>query len=131
MTSTASPEFQALGREDANSIESILADDAIDFGEISHATAVGGDAIFTWDYERTRAALGKLYERAKTSQWNGSTDLDWSIEVDAEAVALELQAAIAQLRTRLVDLPNSPLKTWGEKEWSFPSASARRSACRS
>ncbi len=118
MTSTASPEFQALGREDANSIESILADDAIDFGEISHATAVGGDAIFTWDYERTRAALGKLYERAKTSQWNGSTDLDWSIEVDAEAVALELQAAIAQLRTRLVDLPNSPLKTWGEKEWT-------------
>ena len=118
MTSTASPEFQALGREDANSIESILADDAIDFGEISHATAVGGDAIFTWDYERTRAALGKLYERAKTSQWNGSTDLDWSIEVDAEAVALELQAAIAQLRTRLVDLPNSPLKSWSEKEWT-------------
>ena len=118
MTSTASPEFQALGREDANSIESILADDAIDFGEISHATAVGGDAIFTWDYERTRAALGKLYERAKTSQWNGSTDLDWSIEVDAEAVALELQAAIAHLRTRLVDLPNSPLKSWSEKEWT-------------
>ena len=118
MTSTASKDFQALGREDANSIESILADDAIDFGEISHATAVGGDAIFTWDYERTRAALGKLYERAKTSQWNGSTDLDWSIEVDAEKVALELQAAIAQLRTRLVDLPNSPLKSWTEKEWT-------------
>ena len=115
---TTTDEFQALGREDANSIESILADDAIDFGEISHATAVGGDAIFTWDYERTRAALGKLYERAKTSQWNGSTDLDWTIEVDAEKVALELQAAIAQLRTRLVDLPNSPLKSWTEKEWT-------------
>jgi len=118
MTSTTSPEFQALGREDANSVESILADDAIDFGEISHAAAVGGDAIFTWDYERTRAALGKLYERAKTSQWNGSTDLDWSIDVDAEKVAVELQAAIAQLRTRLVDLPNSPLKSWGEQEWT-------------
>ena len=118
MTSTADPEFQALGREDANSVESILADDAIDFGEISHATVVGGDAIFTWDYERTRAALGKLYERAKTSQWNGSTDLDWSTEVDAEKVALELQAAIAQLRTRLVDLPHSPLKSWGEQEWT-------------
>ncbi|MFO7592327.1 MAG: ferritin-like domain-containing protein [Acidimicrobiia bacterium] len=118
MTSTANPEFQALGREDANSVESILADDAIDFGEISHSTVVGGDAIFTWDYERTRAALGKLYERAKTSQWNGSTDLDWSTEVDAEKVALELQAAIAQLRTRLVDLPNSPLRSWSEKEWT-------------
>ena len=44
--------------------------------------------------------LGKLYERAKTSQWNGSTDLDWSIDVDVEFVALEMQAAIAHLRDR-------------------------------
>ena len=42
-----------------------------------HPTPVGGDAIFTWDYERTRPGLAKLYEKAKTSQWNGSTDLDW------------------------------------------------------
>ena len=65
-----STDFKALGRDDVNGVESILADDAIDFGELAHATAVGGDAIFTWDYERTRAGLAKLYERAKTSQWN-------------------------------------------------------------
>jgi len=111
-------DFQALGRSDANDIASILADDAIDFGDIAHTAVVGGDAIFTWDYERTREGLGKLYERAKTSQWNGSTDLDWSIEVDVEAVAKEMQAAIAHLRQRLVDLPNSPLKKWDEAQWT-------------
>ena len=111
-------EFKVLGREDANSVESILADDAIDFGTAVHATQVGGDAIFTWDYERTREGLGKLYERAKTSQWNGSTDLDWSIDVDVEKVAIEMQVAIAQLRERLLTLPNSPLKSWGEAQWT-------------
>ncbi|MSO79369.1 MAG: ferritin-like domain-containing protein [Acidimicrobiia bacterium] len=111
-------EFKALGRDDANSIESILADDAIDFGTLAHTTPVGSDAIFTWDYDRSRAGLSKLYERAKTSQWNGSTDLDWSIEVDVEAVAREMQSAIAHLRQRLVDLPNSPLKKWTEAEWT-------------
>jgi len=111
-------EFKVLGREDANSVESILADDAIDFGTAVHATRVGGDAIFTWDYERTREGLGKLYERAKTSQWNGSNDLDWSIDVDVEKVAIEMQAAIAQLRERLVSLPNSPLKSWGDEQWT-------------
>jgi hypothetical protein len=111
-------DFQALGRDDANSVESILADDAIDFGKAIHATHVGGDAIFTWDYERTRAGLGKLYERAKTSQWNGSTDLDWSIDVDVEKVAVEMQAAIAHLRDRLVNITNSPLKSWGDEQWT-------------
>ncbi len=111
-------EFKALGRDDANDIASILADDAIDFGDLSHLTKVGADAVFTWDYERTRAGLAKLYERAKTSQWNGSTDLDWSIDVDVEGVAVEMQAAIAHLRDRLTDLPNSPLKSWGQPEWT-------------
>jgi hypothetical protein len=113
-----STDFKALGRDNVNSVESILADDAIDFGELAHATAVGGDTIFTWDYERTRAGLAKLYERAKTSQWNGTTDLDWSIDVDVESVAREMQGAVAHLRQRLVDLPNSPLKSWGEPEWT-------------
>src|SRR4029077_6922130 len=84
-----------------------------------HAVPDEADALFTWDYEKgARAGLAKLYERAKTSQWNGSTDLDWSIEVDVEAVAREMQAAIAHLRQRLVDLDGSPLKKWTEAEWT-------------
>src|ERR1019366_2675463 len=111
-------DFQALGRDDVNAVASILADDSVDFGTATHATPVGGDAAFTWDYGRTRPGLAKLYERAKTSQWNGATDLDWSIGVDVEQVAQVMQAAAAPIRARLTDLPNSPLQSWGAAEWT-------------
>ena len=111
-------EFKALGRDDANDVRSILADDDVNFGTVAHETPVGGDAVFTWDYERSRAGLSKLYERAKTSQWNGATDLDWSADVDVEAVALEMQVAMAPVQTRLKELPGSPLRSWGEREWT-------------
>ncbi len=111
-------EFQALGREDVNSVESILADDAVDFGALAHETPVGGEAVFTWDYDRSRQGLSKLYERAKSSQWNGSQDLDWSTDVDVQAVADEMSVAMAPLRRLLTDLPGSPLQSWGEREWA-------------
>ncbi len=107
-----------LGRTDVNSIESILADDAIDFGSDAHTAPVRGDAIFTWDYERTRAGLAKLYERAKTSQWNGATDLDWSTDVDVEKVARDMQVGVDHLRVRLTDLPGAPMKSWTDREWT-------------
>ena len=106
-----------LGREDVNDIESILADDRIDFGTDAHRAPLRGDAVFTWDYERTRAGLGKLYERAKSSQWNGATDLDWSIDVDIERIATEMQAGIDHVRQRLTDVPGSPMKSWSDQEW--------------
>ncbi len=37
---------------------------------------------FTWDYVERRPQLRKLYEKGKTSQWNASTDIDWSPEVN-------------------------------------------------
>jgi predicted unusual protein kinase regulating ubiquinone biosynthesis (AarF/ABC1/UbiB family) len=37
---------------------------------------------FSWDYTGGRAELTKLYAKAKRSQWNATTDIDWSIEVD-------------------------------------------------
>ncbi len=106
-----------LGREDVNDVESILADDARDFGSAFHATPARGDAIFTWDYGRTRDALGKLYEKAKTSQWNGSTDLDWSIEVDPEKVAREMSGAVTFFQDRMAQVDGSPVRNWGEPEW--------------
>jgi len=57
----------------------------VDPAEVIHAVKDNADALFTWDYGKgQRAALDKLYEKAKRSQWNGSTDLDWSIEVDMD-----------------------------------------------
>ena len=42
------------------------------------------DTIFNWGYETTRPALLALYEKGKRMQWNASTDIDWSIDVDPE-----------------------------------------------
>ncbi|MEZ4453871.1 MAG: ferritin-like domain-containing protein [Nannocystaceae bacterium] len=39
-------------------------------------------AHFDWHYARDRPDFHSLYEAAKRSQWNASTDLDWSIDVD-------------------------------------------------
>ncbi len=58
--------------------------------ETIHTVTSNVDTIFTWDYEQCRTPLIKLYEKAKTSQWNASTDLDWSIDVDPEKIAREL-----------------------------------------
>jgi hypothetical protein len=111
---------EILGRDDANDLEAILAITNADVDSVLHVVADNADAIFTWDYEKgARPALNKLYEKAKTSQWNGETDLPWDTDVDIEKVAANapmdqdtdpvLVAATA---------PGGPLHHWGEKEWS-------------
>ena len=48
--------------------------------EFIRAVRSNYDTLFTWDYEKgARPALNKLYEKAKVSQWNAETDIDWSI----------------------------------------------------
>src|SRR5262249_8468651 len=79
---------EILGRDDANDLEAILAITNDDVDSVLHVVADNADAIFTWDYEKgARPALTKLYEKAKTSQWNGETDLPWDTDVDIEKVA--------------------------------------------
>jgi predicted unusual protein kinase regulating ubiquinone biosynthesis (AarF/ABC1/UbiB family) len=41
-----------------------------------------GGTHFSWDYSGGRRDLTKLYDKAKRSQWNATTDIDWSIDVD-------------------------------------------------
>jgi hypothetical protein len=45
---------------------------------------LGYSATFDWRYQRGEQQLARLYEVAKTSQWNARTDLDWSVSVDPE-----------------------------------------------
>jgi hypothetical protein len=85
--------------------------------ETIHAVESNFDAIFTWDYSRSRPALVKLYEKAKSSQWNASTDLDWSIDVDPEKVGSELGGGGPQRFQALQNAEDSPVKHFGEKEW--------------
>jgi P-aminobenzoate N-oxygenase AurF len=82
-----------------------------------HAVRSTFDSTFTWDYERSRVPLSKLYEKAKTSQWNATTDLDWSIDVDPERVASELGIGTSDRFGVLRDYPNSPVAKFGDKEW--------------
>ena len=76
------------------------------------------DAIFTWDYEKgARPALNKLYEKAKTSQWNGETDLPWETEVDQEAVVMANADANARPRAKAWTSPARRFETVVDKEW--------------
>jgi hypothetical protein len=83
--------------------------------ELLHRVPAELDSVFTWNYERSRPALSKLYEKAKTSQWNVTTDLDWSIDVDPEQVAVEMGGS-GRFQV-LRDLDDSPLRHFGDKEW--------------
>ena len=60
--------------------------------EVIHHVEANIDAAFTWDYDRSRDSLVRLYEKAKTSQWNVTTDLPWETDVDPEKIAAEAGA---------------------------------------
>jgi hypothetical protein len=109
-----------IDREDMNDVDSIMGVVNTDLTEAVHAVASGGDTIFTWDYEKGRyPALARLYEKAKKSQWNAETDIDWSIQVDPERVLTFLTDGKGESIPRSVrEHPDLPLRTWSEKEWT-------------
>src|SRR5919198_5495804 len=86
--------------------------------EVVHDVTTNIDTLFTWDYSRSRPALVKLYEKAKTSQWNVTTDLDWSTDVDPEKIARELGGGTTQRFVALRTADDSPAKHFGDKEWT-------------
>jgi hypothetical protein len=104
-----------IGRNDINDYDAILAVTNTDVNEVQHGVRAEADAVFTWNYERSRPALVKLYEKAKTSQWNAN-DLPWDIEVDQEQVARanQNQNGIGEK----MDLAGTPFEKWGDKEWT-------------
>jgi hypothetical protein len=51
-------------------------------------------AVFNWEYRTRRDELMRLYEKGKQLQWNASTDIDWSIDVNPERVRVEDTAAL-------------------------------------
>ena len=122
MTDTAPTPSEAaalLGRTDVNDLEEILAITNTDVHETIRAVKDNADAIFTWDYEKgARPALNKLYEKAKTAQWNGETDLDWSIDVDPEKWFVGATDPRFGPEGSLARRKNSPVAKWGDEEWA-------------
>ncbi len=111
---------EILGREHVDDVEAIveIAQWNADPDEVSHAVADQADALFTWDYTKAaRPKLDKLYEKAKVSQWNAQTDLDWSIEVDPREAFSIMTESGGQLDAYWTDHPDSPARHFGDEEW--------------
>src|SRR3979411_1904820 len=108
---------EILGRNEVDDLEAILAITNSDVDEVQHLVQSNGDAIFTWDYDRSRPALGKLYERAKKSQWNAQPDLPWDTDVDQEHVVLENALANNMTFGSELDTKGTPFEKWGDAEW--------------
>ncbi|MGH9135691.1 MAG: ferritin-like domain-containing protein, partial [Acidimicrobiales bacterium] len=109
---------ELIGRAGLDDLEAILAVTNTDRDEVVHAVADNADAIFTWDYEKgARPALNKLYEKAKTSQWNGETDLPWDTDVDQEAVVVANALSQGGFMPEGVDLSGTPFARWQVEDW--------------
>ncbi|HUF32281.1 MAG TPA: ferritin-like domain-containing protein [Acidimicrobiales bacterium] len=108
---------EIIGRAEVNDLEAILAISNTDVDATVAHVKSEFDTIFTWDYEKgARPKLNRLYEKAKDSMWNAETDLDWSIEVDQEAVVIANQGGTTGLGAGM-DLSGTPFAKWGDKEW--------------
>jgi hypothetical protein len=106
---------------DVDDVQAILAITNRDVDELVHVVRDNADTIFTWDYQKgARPALSRLYEKAKGAQWNGQTDLDWSTDVDPEALSAEMSKSDYRSRylSDLVGIAGSPVANWGTKEWT-------------
>jgi hypothetical protein len=115
---TVATDADILGRENQDDLDAILAVKP-DWDATIREVQNHADVIFTWDYERSRQPLSKLYEKAKTSQWNGTTDLPWDLEVDQEQLAAMSPDANPEMLAAMgIDLTGSPMAKWSQKEWT-------------
>jgi len=109
---------EIIDRADINDLEAILSVSNTALDEVVHHVESHYDTIFTWDYEKgARPKLNRLYEKAKTSMWNGETDLPWETPVDQEAVVLANAMSNGGGLTGGMDLTGTPFEKWGDKEW--------------
>ena len=116
MTVTHNSTEDIIGRSEINDIEAILAITNTDVDEVEHIVKNNADSIFTWDYSLARPGLRKLYEKAKTGQWNGTTDLDWSTDVDVEKTVFEDSQILGSGLEQAL-YADTQIGKWGDKEW--------------
>ena len=49
------------------------------------------DSNYVWNYGSVKEGLHDLYEKSKREQWNGTTQLAWSTDVDPESEIIPAQ----------------------------------------
>ncbi len=109
---------ELIGRENINDLEAVLNFVGQYDVEGYHRVPDHCPAEFTWDYEKgAKPQLDKLYEKAKKAQWNASTDLDWSIEVDQERVVVANAEANSSQQWDEAAVAGTVLEKWDEKRF--------------
>jgi hypothetical protein len=109
---------ELLGREGVDDLDAILSLRS-DPHAVLRSVRDAAPALFTWDYERSRAPLSKLYEKAKGAQWNATTDLPWDTEVDQELLAATSpMQGPDMLIAAGVDFTGTTFERWTKKEWT-------------
>jgi len=82
-----------------------------------HVVPSDYDSRFTWDYAKgARPNVSRLYEKAKSSMWDGEKDLPWETDVDQEAVVVAAAMRNGGLHGGR-ELSGSLLDKWTDKEW--------------
>lgn len=71
----------------------------------------------TWDYQLASPRLAALYEQGKLGQWNGSTDLDWSVQVDCDRPLPDNPAGLAAFLSSPIGRYGPAL--WDAFQWQF------------
>jgi hypothetical protein len=108
---------QLIDRGEVNDLEAILGISNPDPDAVDHAVDSRYDTLFTWNYDKgARRRLDRLYEKAKSSQWNGQTDLPWHIEVDQVAV-VEANRALMGANGLDIDVTGTPFEHWTDEQW--------------
>jgi hypothetical protein len=109
---------ELIGRTDINDLEAILSITNTEVDAIAHEVKANYDTIFTWDYAKgARPKLNRLYEKAKTSMWNGETDLPWDTPVDQEQVVVANAIGMSGSLTGGVDVAGTPFAKWSDQDW--------------
>jgi hypothetical protein len=110
---------EIIGRADVNDLEAILSLIGHQDESGKHNVVDNCAAEFTWDYEKGRLEkLNKLYEKAKTAQWNGQTDLPWETPVDQEAqIMANFATHPEQMGWNDAMLAGTSLEHWSDKQW--------------
>lgn len=96
-------------------------------------------AHFDWTYERDHDEMSKLYEAAKRSQWNATTDLDWNVDVDPfdetrelmpnHMLPLEALPSYRKLPKRRQQLQRHGLTAWMLSQFLHGEQGALLAAC--
>src|SRR4029453_1104945 len=61
---------------------------------VTEPVASAFPSLFNWEYKFRHEELARLYEKGKRLQWNASTDIDWSIDVDPERPGIDDEEAM-------------------------------------